>query len=104
MSEDMALVLTELRKINDRFIPLEKTVNILAKDLSGLKQDMSGVKQDMKANHEHLVGEIAELRDEIRIIRDHTGGNSELESRVDDINVKVLELESDVKLLKKNCC
>ncbi|MFZ3577366.1 hypothetical protein [Virgibacillus sp. DJP39] len=122
MSSDMNLVLTELKKINDRFIPFEKTLNVLVKDVSGLKedfftmkeefstiqQDVSGLKEDlsifkldMNANHEYLVGEITELRAEVRVVKGQTARNSEFEPKINNINEKVTELESDVKLLKK---
>jgi hypothetical protein len=85
--EILKQILTELQTMNQRIGALENGQETLGEGQNELRAEI----------HQ----EFAEVKADLRIIKDQTAKNSELQSPVSDVQKEVEELRLDLKILKR---
>ncbi|WP_047153810.1 hypothetical protein [Aneurinibacillus tyrosinisolvens] len=85
--EILKQILTELQTMNQRIGALENGQETLGEGQNELRAQIHR--------------EFAEVKADLRIIKDQTAKNSELQSPVSDVQKEVEELRLDLKILKR---
>jgi outer membrane cobalamin receptor len=113
MNGNMNLILEELRNMNEKITSLETTMN---SKIGSLESKMDSKIDSLESSMDSKIGSLDckiisleksmnqqfdEVREELRIVKDQTAQNAEKESIILSTKEKVIELEADIKLLKK---
>ncbi|QKY68469.1 hypothetical protein [Lentibacillus sp. CBA3610] len=109
MSEEMKVILTEIQKMNNRLDTMQEDFD---RRFDGIDNRFVAIDERFNEIDNRFVAiderfdemddKLMNLEDQLRIVREQTAKNYEFQTAIErTFNDKVMEMESDIKLLKK---
>lgn len=97
----MNLTISEVLSMEEMLKQILEQLNSMREEMKTMNQRIDNLEQEQRITRLEMHQSFKEVKEELRIIREQTARNSELEAEVNTNKNDIEDLKTDVKMIKR---